>query len=91
VAVCSGNHDETKLVPPSLPGAQPRYAVSWLEEMREVPGLITDGRTRLIGNELIVTTIPFSYLVASERALIEEGKAELRPEEEGNPLDQGIG
>ena len=74
VAVCSGNHDETEIVPPLLTGAEPRYAASWLEEMRDVPGLITDGRTRLIRNQLIVTTIPFSYSVASDRALIEEGK-----------------
>jgi hypothetical protein len=74
VAVCSGNHDETEIVPPSLLSAEPRYAASWLEEMREVPDLITDGRTRLIRNQLIVTTIPFSCSVASERPLIEEGK-----------------
>jgi hypothetical protein len=74
VAVCSGNHDETERVPPLLTGAEPRYAASWLEELREVPGLISDGRTRLIGNQLIVTTIPFSCSVASERALIEEGR-----------------
>jgi hypothetical protein len=60
VAVCFGNPDETEIVPPLLRDAKPRYAASWLEEMREVPGLVTDGRTRLIGNELIVTTFPFS-------------------------------
>lgn len=74
VAVCSGNHDETEIIPPLLLSAEPRYAASWLEEMRDVPGLITDGRTRLIRNQLIVTTIPFSFSVASERALIEEGE-----------------
>jgi predicted MPP superfamily phosphohydrolase len=74
VAVCSGNHDETEIVPPLLLSAEPRYAASWFEEMREVPDLITDGRTRLIRNQLIVTTIPFSCSVVSERVLIDEGK-----------------
>jgi hypothetical protein len=29
--------------------------------MRELQGLITDGRTRLIRDQLIVTTIPFFF------------------------------
>jgi hypothetical protein len=59
VAVCSGNHDEREIIPPLLTSAEPRYAASWLEEMRELQGLITDGRTRLIRDQLIVT--PFFF------------------------------
>jgi predicted MPP superfamily phosphohydrolase len=74
VAVCSGNHDAIDVLPPLLPGVASSYAASWLDEMSEVPGLIGDGQTRLIGNRLIVTTVPFFPRVGWEQTLVEEGK-----------------
>ena len=74
VAVCSGNHDQIEVLPPLVTGAEARYSASWLEEIGDTPNLVTDGQTRLIGEQLIVTTIPFSSSIEREHAVIEEGK-----------------
>jgi len=73
VAVCSGNHDAVDVVPPLLPGAAASYAAPWLDEMSGVPSLIGDGQTRLIGNDLIVTTVPLFPRVGWGQALAEQG------------------
>ena len=74
VAACSGNHDEIEILAPLVPGTEACYAASWLEELSELPRLIGDERTQLIGSDLIVTTIPFSCSIGLERKLIEEGE-----------------
>lgn len=72
VAVCSGNHDAFELVQPLLPGAV--YSAAWLAELREAPELITDGQTRLVPGQLVITTIPYFSPAGLEGSLIEEGK-----------------
>ena len=59
VAVCSGNHDQIEVLPPLVAGADAYYAASWLEEIGDAPGFVGNGQTRRIGEQLIVTTIPF--------------------------------
>ena len=74
VAVCSGNHDQIEVLPSLVPGAEACSAASWLEEITDVPKLISDGQTRIMGKQLVVTTIPFCSSTKRERPLIEEGK-----------------
>jgi predicted MPP superfamily phosphohydrolase len=74
VAVCSGNHDQVEILPPLVAGAKPCYSASWLEEISDVPNLVSDGQTRLVGEQLIVSTIPFSSAIEREHAVIDEGK-----------------
>jgi Icc-related predicted phosphoesterase len=74
VAVCSGNHDAVDVVPPLLAGVAASYAASWLDGVTGPPGFISDGQTRLVGNRLIVTTVPFFPQVGWEQTLVEEGK-----------------
>ena len=73
VAVCSGNHDPIEVLPPLVAGAETCYVASWLKEIGG-PNLITDGQTRLVGAQVIVTTIPFSSSLELEGALIDEAK-----------------
>ena len=74
VAVCSGNHDQVEDLPPLVAGAEACHAASWLEEIGDVPSLISDGQTRLINARLIVTTIPFSSSTELEHPLIDDVK-----------------
>ena len=74
MAVCSGNHDAFELVQPLLPGAEAVYTAAWLAELREAPELITDGQTRLVPGQLVITTIPYLTQVGLEGSLIDEGK-----------------
>jgi len=74
VAVCSGNHDALELVEPLSPGAEAVYAAAWLAELGEAPELITDGQTRLVPGQLVITTIPYFSPAGLEGSLIEEGK-----------------
>ena len=60
VAVCSGNHDQIEVLPPLVQGGEACYAASWLEEIGDALGFVGDGQTGCIGEQLIVTTIPFS-------------------------------
>jgi predicted MPP superfamily phosphohydrolase len=74
VAVCSGNHDAFELAQPSSPRAETVYAAAWLAELREAPELITDGQTRLVPGQLVITTIPYFSPAGLDGSLIEEGK-----------------
>jgi hypothetical protein len=59
VAVWSGNHDQVSIPTPWLPTSEPLSSAGWLQEMEDTK-LIADGRTELIENRLIATTIPYS-------------------------------
>ena len=74
LAVCSGNHDQIEVLPPLVAGAKAFYAAPSLEEIGDAPGFVGDAQTRRIGEQLIVTTIPFSSSIEREHAVIEEGK-----------------
>jgi Calcineurin-like phosphoesterase len=54
VALCSGNHDSFGRIVPAARG--PTYP--WLVELDNLPSVISDGQTRIVG-DFIVTTLPY--------------------------------
>jgi Icc-related predicted phosphoesterase len=69
VAVCSGNHDwlGQTLVPPRGPVER------WLVELDDVPNIVSDGRSRIVG-DLVVTTVPFYCLPQFKRVWLDQGR-----------------
>jgi hypothetical protein len=74
VAVCSRNDYEIQIPTPWLPTGEPLSSAAWLQEMAKVSKLILDGQTVLIANELIVTTIPYSFPIRQKLSLMERGE-----------------
>src|SRR4029077_2896229 len=70
LAVCSGNHDSCGPIVPASRG--PTYP--WLVELDNLPSVISDGQTRIVG-ELIVTTLPYCANADAKRILLDRGRS----------------
>jgi Icc-related predicted phosphoesterase len=70
VALCSGNHDSFGPIVPVARG--PTYP--WLVELDNLPSVISDGQTRIVG-ELVVTTLPYCANAAAKRILLDRGQS----------------
>jgi hypothetical protein len=70
VALCSGNHDSFGPIAPASRG--PTYP--WLVELDNLPSVISDGQTRIVG-ELIVTTLPYCANADAKRILLDRGRS----------------
>jgi Icc-related predicted phosphoesterase len=70
VAFCSGNHDSYGPIIPAARG--PSYP--WLVELDNLPSVISDGQTRIVG-ELIVTTLPYCANADAKRILLDRGRS----------------
>jgi Icc-related predicted phosphoesterase len=70
VALCSGNHDSFGPIVPAARG--PTYP--WLVELDNLPTVVSDGQTRIVG-ELIVTTLPYCANAAAKRVWLDRGQS----------------
>jgi Icc-related predicted phosphoesterase len=70
VALCSGNHDSFGPIVPAARG--PTYP--WLVELDDLPSVISDGQTRIVG-ELIVTTLPYRANADAKRVWLDRGQS----------------
>jgi Icc-related predicted phosphoesterase len=70
VALCSGNHDSFGPIVPAARG--PAYP--WLVELDNLPNVISDGQSRIVG-ELIVTTLPHCANADAKRVWLDRGQS----------------
>jgi Icc-related predicted phosphoesterase len=70
VALCSGNHDSFGPIVPAARG--PTYP--WLVELDNLPSVISDGQTRIVG-DLIVTTLPYYANADAKRIWLDRGQS----------------
>ena len=70
IALCSGNHDSFGPIVPAARG--PSYP--WLVELDNLPSVISDGQTRIVGR-LIVTTLPYCANGEAKRILLDRGRS----------------
>jgi hypothetical protein len=69
VVVCSGNHDSL-----DLPAAPPRGPVpGWMAGLDEIGSLLSDGRTGVIKDQLVVTTLSYLSTEQQKRRWLVEG------------------
>src|SRR5260370_24122446 len=73
VAISSGNHDTVDEVDPSSRGPVPM----WMAALDSINTLLSDGRTSVVRQQLIVTTLSYISTIDRKRSWLAEG-AELR-------------